>query len=215
MNKKNYDREMNEIIKMHEERGERPTLLLHACCAPCASHCLLLLMKSFKITVFFYNPNITLTAEYEKRVTEIRRLIGEVNVEYSGDIELIEGDYNPAEFYGIASGLENVPEGGARCMACYGLRLGKTAELCALNEYDYFTTTLTISPLKNADKLNEIGELLAAKYGIKYLPSDFKKREGYKHSIELSKKYHLYRQNYCGCEYSVPASEPDNMSNNP
>lgn len=203
MNVRNYQKEMEAVIKQLGERGERPALLLHACCAPCASYCLIALHQYFKITVFYYNPNITVPEEYIKRVAEVKRLIQAVNEEYRTDITFTEGGYDPDRFYEMAKGLEEIPEGGIRCFGCYRLRLEETARKAMEEGYDYFTTTLTISPLKNAAKLNEIGEELAGQYGVKHLPSDFKKKEGYKQSIELSAKYGLYRQNYCGCEFSL------------
>ena len=161
-------------------------------------------MQYFEITVFYYNPNISADEEYQKRVAEQKRLIEAYNkLPDSGyPINVMEGDYEPKAFYAIAKGLEQCPEGGERCFACYELRLRKTAELARQLDYDYFTTTLTISPLKNAAKLNEIGERLSEEYQIAWLPSDFKKKNGYKRSIELSAEYGLYRQNYCGCVYS-------------
>lgn len=202
MNARNYQREMEAIIEKCIERGERPALLLHACCAPCSSYCLISLYRYFRICVFYYNPNITVKEEYEKRVLEVKRLIREVNEEYGTDITFTEGGYDPDRFYKMAEGLEHVPEGGARCFGCYRLRLEEAAKEAVAGGYDYFTTTLSISPLKNAAKLNEIGEELASACGVAYLPSDFKKKDGYKQSIELSRKYNLYRQNYCGCEFS-------------
>lgn len=198
---RNYQKEMEKIIGGLQE--ERKSLLLHSCCAPCSSAVLEQLQKIFHITVFYYNPNISEWEEYEKRVEEQKRLIAEFN-EKNQDypIGIIDGDYEPQEFYTIAKGLENCPEGGERCFRCYALRLEKTAQMAKEGAYDYFTTTLTISPLKNAHKLNEIGEEMAIKYETSFLPSDFKKKEGYKRSIELSKEYDLYRQNFCGCIYS-------------
>ena len=200
MNARNFQRELDKIL---EQLTVTPRLLLHSCCAPCSSYVLEYLRQYFKITVFYYNPNISLEAEYQKRVTEQKRLIDAYNQLDSGySISVIEGDYEPEIFYAAAKGLEQCPEGGERCFACYELRLRKTAELAKELEQDYFTTTLTISPLKNAAKLNEIGESLAQQYQIPWLPSDFKKKNGYKRSIELSAEYDLYRQNYCGCVYS-------------
>lgn len=204
MNNRNYQKEMENIIAVNKERGIRPSLLLHACCAPCSSTCLMRLYESFKITVFYYNPNITSGDEYKKRVMEVHRLVDAINREYSSDIKCMDGDYNPDVFFKMAEGLENVKEGGSRCHKCYRLREEETARRAALGGYDYFATTLTLSPLKNAAVLNEIGEELAALYDVKYLVSDFKKKEGFKQSIELSEKYGLYRQNYCGCDYSRP-----------
>lgn len=198
---RNFQRELDKIL---EQLTTTPRLLLHSCCAPCSSYVLEYLRQYFKITVFYYNPNISMETEYQKRVAEQKRLIGAYNqLSDSGyPISVIEGDYEPEVFYAAAKGLEECPEGGERCFACYALRLKKTAELAKKLEQDYFTTTLTISPLKNAAKLNEIGEHLAEQYQVRWLPSDFKKKNGYKRSIELSAEYDLYRQNYCGCVYS-------------
>ncbi len=182
-----------------------PRLLLHACCAPCSSYVLEYLTHYFDITVYFYNPNITDAIEYQKRADELLRLIREMPHENS--IRPIICPHSPDAFYKIASGLETLPEGGARCFSCYRERLTATAAYMAVHkgEFDYFATTLTVSPHKNAAKLNEIGMELAETYGIAWLPSDFKKREGYKRSIELSAQYGLYRQDFCGCEYSAAA----------
>ncbi len=205
MNKvRNYQKELDKIIEDAGAReGGAPSLFLHSCCAPCSSYVLEYLRQYFWITVFYYNPNITEDAEYRKRVEEQKRLIAAYNQKAQGyAIEVLEGDYEPDLFFQIAKGLEACPEGGERCFACYELRLLETAKRARAGNYDYFTTTLSISPLKNAAKLNEIGEKLAASCGVAWLPSDFKKRDGYKRSIELSKEYELYRQDYCGCVYS-------------
>ena len=201
MNTRNYQRELDQLLA---QLTTVPRLLLHSCCAPCSSSVLEYLRRYFEITVFYYNPNISMEAEYQKRVEEQKRLINAYNqLPDSGyPIAVIEGDYEPEVFYVAAKGLEQCPEGGERCFACYELRLGKTAALAKKQAYDYFATTLTISSLKNAAKLNEIGERLAERYQISWLPSDFKKKNGYKRSIELSAEYGLYRQNYCGCVYS-------------
>lgn len=197
---RNYQKELDKII---EKIGDKaPRLFLHSCCAPCSSYVLEYLRQFFRITVFYYNPNITEDAEYRKRVEEQKRLIAAYNKTQGYPIEIIEGDYEPECFFEIAKGLEDCPEGGERCFACYELRLRETAKRASAGAYDYFTTTLTISPLKNAVKLNEIGERLTEEYYVNWLPSDFKKRGGYGRSIELSKEYDLYRQNYCGCVYS-------------
>lgn len=200
-NTRNFQRELDILLT---QLTTVPRLLLHSCCAPCSSYVLEYLRRYFEITVFYYNPNISIDTEYQKRVAEQKRLIDAYNqLPDSGyPISVIEGDYEPEVFYAAAKGLEQCPEGGERCFACYALRLRKTAELAKKLEQDYFTTTLTISPLKNAAKLNEIGEHLAEQYQIPWLPSDFKKKNGYKRSIELSAEYKLYRQNYCGCVYS-------------
>lgn len=213
---RNYQKELDKIIEKITGT-DSPRLFLHSCCAPCSSYVLEYLRKYFRITVFYYNPNISMEVEYRKRVEEQKRLIAAYNDAAKADtvdtetsfvgtagypIGVIEGDYEPDRFYEIAKGLEQCPEGGERCFACYELRLRKTAEAAKAGGYDYFATTLTISPLKNAAKLNEIGERLAEEYHIKWLPSDFKKRGGYQRSIVLSREYDLYRQDYCGCVYS-------------
>ncbi|MDE7341028.1 MAG: epoxyqueuosine reductase QueH [Lachnospiraceae bacterium] len=247
---RNYQKELDKIID--EMAGQKaawtkggmsvgtdvappPRLLLHSCCAPCSSYVLEYLRIYFRITVFYYNPNISREPEYRKRVEEQKRLIMAYNEGACGDasrndasadeererisvaeyqpaahpIAIVEGDYEPERFYEIAKGLEQCPEGGERCFACYEQRLGKTAELASAGGYDYFATTLTISPLKNAAKLNEIGEHLAGQYHVKWLPSDFKKKGGYQRSIVLSKEYDLYRQDYCGCIYSEMSRRRD------
>jgi hypothetical protein len=210
---RNFQKELDKIIENMEKNAELgKTLLLHSCCAPCSSYCLEYLRQYFKITVFFYNPNISFCEEYKKRIEEQKRLINAYNTENIKDntcyhIDIIEGDYEPYRFYDIAKGLEDCKEGGERCFKCYELRLRKTAELAVKGGFDYFTTTLTISPLKNAVKLNEIGESLAVEYGTNWLVSDFKKKNGYKRSTELSKEYNLYRQDYCGCIYSKEERE--------
>ena len=201
--KKNYQRELDEIIAKTGER--RPRLLLHACCAPCSSYVLKYLTKFFEITLFFYNPNISTKAEYDKRADELKRLISEMPLD--GGVSLICADYAPEEFYRAAKGLENEPERGARCTECFKLRLSKTAELAREMDMDYFCTTLTISPHKNSALINDIGEEYAKRFGVPFLPSDFKKKEGFKRSTQLSEQYHLYRQNYCGCAFSRLQSE--------
>lgn len=209
MNKRNYSKEMDNIITQLESKV--PTLLLHSCCAPCSSACLEQLCQFFKVTVFYYNPNITDEDEYNKRVLEQKRFIDAVNKQGGtqkelckpfNKIQFIEGRYQKEEFFSIAKGYEKCPEGGERCFRCYELRLREAAAVALSGGYDFFTTTLTISPLKNAEKLNEIGEKIALEKGVRFLPSDFKKKNGYKRSIELSKEFELYRQNFCGCVYS-------------
>ena len=196
MNKINYQKQLEKIL--NEIDGQK--LLLHSCCAPCSSYVLSYLSDYFKITVLYYNPNISDESEYNKRKSEQIRLISELPSKYP--IEIIDRGYEPEKFFEISKGLEDVPEGGERCFGCYRLRLEKAAEAAKELGFDWFCTTLSISPLKNAKKINEIGNELAEKYGVKFLPSDFKKKEGFKRSIELSRKYDLYRQNYCGCVYS-------------
>lgn len=208
---RNYQKELDKILAKLENE-QPPRLFLHSCCAPCSSYVLEYLRKYFQITVFYYNPNISMEPEYRKRVEEQKRLIAAYNEQVKSGaeserkegylIDIVEGDYEPERFFEIAKGLEQCPEGGERCFVCFNLRLEETAKKAVEGRYDYFATTLTISPLKNAVKLNEIGEQLAKEYGISWLPSDFKKRNGYKRSIELSKEYDLYRQDYCGCIYS-------------
>ena len=198
--KRNYQKELDRILERLEERRQVPSLLLHSCCAPCSSYVLEYLSCRFRITVFYYNPNIAPEEEYRKRVEEQKRLIREMCRGYPVSFE--EGVYDAERFYEMAKGLEDVPEGGERCFRCYELRLREAAKTAQRLGMDYFTTTLSISPLKNADKLNETGLALAREFQVDYLVSDFKKKDGYKRSIELSQEYGLYRQNYCGCVYS-------------
>ena len=198
--KQNYSLILENTIKENEKAGLRPTLLLHACCAPCSSYVLEYLSKHFDITLLFYNPNISPEEEYIFREKELRRLVGEMPL--PNGISVISEKYDPKEFYDIANGLEGLPEGGERCKRCYRLRLSHTAEIAKEKGFDYFTTTLSISPYKNAEWLNSIGNEEGARLGVKYLFSDFKKKNGYKRSCELSEEYGLYRQNYCGCEFS-------------
>lgn len=197
---RNYQKELEKIIEENRRSNKIPSLFLHSCCAPCSSYVLEYLSNFFSITVFYYNPNISPKEEYEHRVEEIRRLIGEM--EFVHPVKFVEGRYEPKEFFDMAKGLEDVPEGGERCFRCYRLRMEEAAKLSKEGGYDYFATTLTISPLKNAGKLNEIGEELEGIYKVSHLPSDFKKKNGYKRSIELSHEHGLYRQNYCGCVFS-------------
>lgn len=197
---RNYQKELEKIIEENRRSNKIPSLFLHSCCAPCSSYVLEYLSNFFSITVFYYNPNISPKEEYEHRVEEIRRLIGEM--EFVHPVKFVEGRHEPKEFFDMAKGLEDVPEGGERCFRCYRLRMEEAAKLAKEGGYDYFATTLTISPLKNAGKLNEIGEELEGIYKVSHLPSDFKKKNGYKRSIELSHEHGLYRQNYCGCVFS-------------
>ncbi len=199
MNKINYQKELDKIIAAQGDSV--PTLLLHSCCAPCSSYVIEYLSNYFYITVFYYNPNIYPDTEYIFRSNEQKRLISEMPTKYP--VTYIDEDYNSKEFYNAVKGLEKEPEGGKRCEKCFHLRLERTAKKAVELNFDYFTTTLTISPLKNAQLINQIGETLSQIYNIKWLPSDFKKKEGYKRSIELSKIYSLYRQNYCGCIFST------------
>ena len=207
--KRNYQKELEKILNTLQEKGEAapdyrpPRLFLHSCCAPCSSYCLEYLCRYFLITVFYYNPNISFSEEYQKRVAEQKRLIAAYNKEEKGwPIDIVEGDYEPERFYETVKGYENIREGGERCFRCYELRLREAAEYAKKLNCDYFTTTLSISPLKKAAKLNEIGGRLAEEYGIPYLYSDFKKRDGYKRSTVISAEYGMYRQDYCGCVFS-------------
>lgn len=202
MNKINYQLELDKIINKIEGENTTKSLLLHSCCAPCSSYVLAYLNKYFNITVFYYNPNITNKEEYLKRKQEQIRLISELPA--INKINILDADYKPEKFFEISKGLEDCREGGERCFKCYKLRLEATAKAAKENNFDYFCTTLIISPLKNAQKINEIGHMLGDEYQIPFLPSDFKKKEGFKKSIELSSQYNLYRQNYCGCIYSKP-----------
>ncbi|MCM1044684.1 MAG: epoxyqueuosine reductase QueH [Candidatus Gastranaerophilales bacterium] len=218
MNQTNYQKELERVLDRipKSARGQEgsglsappPRLFLHSCCAPCSSYVLEYLSPYFGITVFYFNPNISAVKEYEKRVAEQRRLIDAYNDEQKGHpIGFLEGDYAPERFFAAAKGYEESPEGGERCMRCFDMRLRETARRAAADGYDFFCTTLTISPLKNAAKINEIGLALSKEYGVRWLPSDFKKKDGYKRSIELSAEYGLYRQNYCGCAFSVRFDE--------
>lgn len=196
----NYQLELDKIIKDIEEKQKRPKLLIHSCCAPCSSYVLEYLSNYFEITLYYYNPNIYPENEYSIRVEEQRNIINTMIL--SSNVSFIQGKYDPKEYYNAIRGFENSEEGGERCFACYELRLRQAAKLAKELKYDYFATTLSISPHKNALKINEIGQEIAREFGIKHLPSDFKKKNGYKRSIELSKLYGLYRQDYCGCIYS-------------
>lgn len=197
---RNYQKEMDLLLSEITIKNQLPRLLLHSCCAPCSSYVLEYLSQFFHITIYYYNPNISHIEEYQKRISEQQKLIQQLPVK--NPIQFLQGEYEPEKFYQLAKGLEKSPEGGERCFKCYELRLEATAKLAKELGFDYFTTTLSISPHKNATKLNEIGELLAKEYDTPYLCADFKKKNGYKRSIELSKEYQLYRQDYCGCIYS-------------
>ena len=203
MRSQNEQKNLDALLALLKEEGKTPSLFLHACCAPCSSYVLEYLSRYFRITVFYYNPNIYPASEYRTRVEELARLISVLPAE--NPITLLEGDYDPAVFYACAKGMEDLPEGSERCFACYRLRLAESAKLAKEKGFDYFASTLSLSPYKNAEKLNEIGRELAEAYGISWLPNDFKKKNGYKRSIELSKEYDLYRQDYCGCVYSYQA----------
>lgn len=206
MNKRNYQKELDRVIEENLLAGKTPSLLLHVCCAPCSSYCLEYLSQYFAVTVYYYNPNISPPSEYEFRLSEEKRFLAEKA--FPHPVKLAESVYDPERFFEAARGLEDAPEGGARCEKCFELRLRESAKAAKAGGFDYFTTTLTISPLKNADLLNGIGARMAEEYGVNWLYSDFKKREGYKRSIELSREYNLYRQDYCGCIYSK-RTKPD------
>lgn len=207
---RNYQKELDKLISQLVRSDKTPRLLLHSCCAPCSSYVLEYLTQFFHITIYYYNPNISFEEEYQRRIEEQKRLIRELPVK--NPIHYLQGDYETGRFYELAKGLESSPEGGERCFRCYELRLEETAKLAKKEGFDYFTTTLSISPHKNAAKLNEIGERLARKYDTPYLIADFKKKNGYKRSIELSREFKLYRQDYCGCVYSKTARESqDNL----
>lgn len=201
----NYNVEMEKIIGDLQKENKIPKLLLHSCCAPCSSHVITTLTPYFDITIIYYNPNIEPKEEYEKRKQEEIRFIKEFpNI---NRLDFMDCDYNNELFHNEIKGLEDIPEGGKRCFKCYELRMDYTAKKALENNYDFFATTLTVSPLKNSIILNQIGEELQTEYNIKYLYSDFKKKNGYKNSIELSKEYNLYRQDYCGCIYSKKERE--------
>ena len=200
MNNQNYHVKMLELIKENCSENKVPKLLLHSCCAPCSSYCLELLSEYFDITVFYYNPNIYPPEEYHMRAREQERFIEKLPAKHP--ISFVEGCYDTARFYEMAKGMEDLKEGQERCFACYELRLRAACEYAKAKGFDFFTTTLSISPLKNAAKLNEIGAKLEQEYGISYLYSDFKKQNGYKRSTEISKEYDMYRQYYCGCVFS-------------
>lgn len=199
----NYQKELDKLLLDFSD-NETHDIMLHACCAPCSSYCIEYLSEYFNIIVFFYNPNISEDAEYIKRAAELKRLINESS--YKNKVTYIEADYEPEEFYSAVKGYETCPEGGERCFICYEQRLRRTAKEAVKHNCMYFCSTLTISPLKNAAKINEIGMKIAKEEDVMWLPSDFKKKNGYKRSIELSKEHNLYRQNYCGCVYSMHIS---------
>lgn len=205
MNKINYDKQLKALIGQLNKERKKPSLLLHSCCAPCSSYVLEYLLNFFEITVFYYNPNISPEIEFIKRVDEQKRLISELSK--TAEISFMQGEYDSDLFAELSENHESDIEGGERCFLCYRLRLEKTVRLAKEKGFDYFCTTLSVSPYKNSEKLNLIGEELSSKYGIKWLYSDFKKSNGYKRSIELSKIYNLYRQNYCGCIYSKRAEK--------
>ena len=202
--KENYNKLMEKTISELKKSGQKKRLLLHACCAPCSSSCIERLVDDFDVTVYFYNPNMDTDEEYNLRALEQQRLCELL------DVKCVVEEYIPEQFFSAVKGMEEHKEGGARCGVCFSLRLKKTAEYAKLNGFDYFTTTLTVSPLKNAEVLNVIGEKVGKELGVSFLNSDFKKRNGYARSIELSKEYRLYRQNYCGCIFSKGSSANSN-----
>ena len=204
----NYQQELDKLIDDLIKKNKVPTLLLHSCCAPCSSYVIEYLSQYFRITVLYYNPNIYPEEEYSFRKSEQKRLIAEMPTKYM--VNLIDCDYNPQEYFELCKGHEDDTEGGARCRICFNMRLSKVAEYAKHGAFDYFATTLTVSPLKNASVINEIGTRLADRYGTTYICSDFKKKNGYKRTIELSKEYGLYRQNYCGCVFSKRESAERN-----
>ena len=205
MNAKNYQKVLEETLAGLQRDGRVPSLLLHSCCAPCSSYVLEYLSQYFEITLFYYNPNIYPESEYTKRILEQQKLIQDMKFRHP--VSFVAGKYEKERFHAMAEGMENLKEGGARCMKCYELRLSEAARQAAAGGFDFFTTTLSISPMKNAQKLNEIGIRVGKEYGVEYLVSDFKKKNGYKRSIALSKEYGLYRQDYCGCEFSMRQGE--------
>lgn len=201
----NYQKELDQLIDKLVKDNRKPRLLIHSCCAPCSSYVLEYLSEYFEVTIYYYNPNIYPEAEFYRRAEEQKNLIKAMPL--SCEVQFIQGDYVPKHYYDTIKGMETEPEGGERCFRCYELRLREAAKLAKELGFDYFTTTLSISPHKNSAKLAEIGEKVAEEYGVSYLPSDFKKKNGYKRSIELSKEYNLYRQDYCGCVYSKQERE--------
>lgn len=203
----NYQNKLDEILTSIEKLNKKPRLLLHSCCAPCSSYVLEYLSKYFEIYLLFYNPNIVPFVEYEKRLKELKRLIVEMN--FSDNVHIFDCEYENEIFLQLTKGLESQAEGLERCFKCYQLRMEKTAIIAKENNFDFFTTTLSISPHKNAQKLNEIGYSIESKYDMKYLCADFKKKEGYKRSIQISKKFNLYRQSYCGCIPTAPDTFED------
>lgn len=203
--KENYSIVLEKTLKEITASGARPRLLLHSCCGPCSSYVLEYLVPFFDITAFYYNPNISPEAEFRFRAEEQKRLLAEMSL--PAPVSFLLGEYEPELFYAMAKGHETEPEGGERCFSCYRLRLARTAKAAAEAGFDYFTTTLSISPHKNAQVLNEIGRELAEEYGAAYLFSDFKKKNGYRRSCQLSQEYGLYRQDYCGCVFSKQEAE--------
>lgn len=200
MPKINYNLEMERELARLNKEGKRPLLVLHSCCAPCSSAVLERLHEAFELVVFYYNPNISPEAEFRHRAEEQKRLVEEMPL--SADVRVVEGEYDPQRFYELVRGHEEDPEGGERCGICFEMRLRKTADYALSIGAEYFTTTLSISPLKNSQRLNELGSAIAGEYGLKYLVSDFKKKDGYRRSCVLSEAHGLYRQDFCGCVFS-------------
>lgn len=211
MDKRNFQAEMDGVLSRLDPQAAS-SLLLHSCCAPCSSYVLEYLARHFRITVFYYNPNIDPAEEYARRLSEQERLIGLLPAEHA--VAVIAGAYEPAVYEKFVAGLESEPEGGSRCERCFRLRMEETARLAKARGFDYFSTTLTVSPHKNAPLINAIGEELGDRYGVSYLVSDFKKKGGYQRSIELSKQFGLYRQNYCGCKFARPSGEQQRAAEN-
>ena len=199
--KQNYQKQMDAVVASLPQ-GERPRLLLHSCCGPCSSYVFEALTPYFRVTVLYYNPNIQPREEYDLRLENQRKIIGALPT--PSKVDILECDYDGEKYDAAVKGLEAEPEGGARCTVCFCLRLEETAKRAKELGFDFFCTTLTVSPHKDAERLNQIGKALGERYGVPFLPSDFKKREGYKRSIQLSKEYDLYRQDYCGCLFSKP-----------
>ena len=198
--KENYQRQLDEIIEMRQQAGDVPTLFLHSCCGPCSSYVLEYLTRFFRITLFYYNPNMDTAEEYARRTEAVRLLLASAS--YPNPVSLQVAPYDHAPFLRAVAGLEGEPEGGARCTRCFELRLEEAARLAALGGFDYYAATLTVSPHKDAERINRIGREMGRRYGVLWLPSDFKKKDGFKRSTILSKEYGLYRQDYCGCEFS-------------
>lgn len=200
-NRVNYQKQMEQTLAALPAGAPRPTLLLHACCAPCSSAVLERLAAQFALTILYYNPNIDPPAEYHRREAELERFVHDAGHADRG-ITVVELPYDPAEFYAAVTGLEAEPEHGSRCTVCYRLRMERAAQYAAAHGFAWFCTTLSISPLKDPVRINDIGAALAAQYGVRWLPSEFRKKDGYKRSLELSAQYGLYRQDYCGCRFS-------------
>lgn len=204
MNKKNYYIDFEKVIREIDLENP-PSLLLHSCCGPCSTSVLELLSDYFKVTLLYYNPNIYPSDEYYKRLEEQKKVLEKVNGRF--EIKFLEGRYDPSEYFDAVKGVEHLPEGSQRCFSCYEIRLKEAAQFAKKLNMDYFATTLSVSPYKNAQTINELGEKIGAEYGVKHLPNDFKKKDGYKKSVELSKKWNIFRQDYCGCPFSKKEAE--------